>query len=184
MKKAGKIKALLLIIILIILGFLAYMGLFNIPKVSEREIGPFEFVYEDFTGDYAETGPIFEEIYQDLLADGIESTVGLGVYYDDPAITPKAERRSRVGSVVTKEEAELADKRGNLHREMTVTRKRSMIVEFPYRNSLSIVMGVAKAYPALEKYRLEKGYKVMPAMEVYDMKNGKIFYAMEIVEGN
>ena len=182
MKNPKKIITLLGILILAFIVFLAYMGLFNIPKVSEREIGPFEFVYEDFTGDYAQTGPVFKEVYDDLLADGIESTVGLGIYYDDPAITPKAERRSRVGSVVTKEEAELADKRGNLHREMTVTRKRSMIVEFPYRNSLSIVMGVAKAYPALEKYRLEKGYKSLPTMEIYDMKNGKIFYAMEIAD--
>jgi len=41
-----------------------------------------------------------DEIYQTLKKAGIDQTAGIGIYYDDPAITPKDELRSEVGSVI------------------------------------------------------------------------------------
>ncbi|MBU0577535.1 GyrI-like domain-containing protein [Patescibacteria group bacterium] len=177
----NKILKILIVIVLVVLGLLAYMGFFNTITFTEGESGPYTFVYEDFVGEYAETGPLFDEIYESLVDNGIETELGLGIYYDNPDEVDASELRSRVGSVVTEEQAQLADEAGVPYKIMTVDPINAVITEFPYRNMLSYMVGPMKVYPKMTEYIAEKGYGAAPCYELYDMENNKIFYMCEIV---
>ncbi len=172
-----KIISIIVFIILLVLAFLAYMGLFSEVTVTEREVGPYTFTYEEFIGDYAKTGPVFKEIDKALRENGIDTTKGLGIYYDDPQVVLKEDLTSKVGSIVTEEQAFQIDGRGLKYKIMTVDKFDAVVVEFPLRNMISMIIGVKKAYPALSEYMEENGYKSAPTYEVYDYDEGKIIYA-------
>ena len=51
------------------------------------------------------------------------------------------------------------------------------MTEFPFTNPASILFGIAKAYPALNKYMKEnKIDDTTYAMEIYDIPGKKIIY--------
>jgi hypothetical protein len=47
---------------------------------------------------------------------------------------------------------------------------------------MSILVGLMKVYPALEKYTKENGYAGGAIMEIYDVPNKKIIYRQELLE--
>jgi len=49
---------------------------------------------------------------------------------------------------------------------------------FPYKNTISIILGVIRVYPELNKY--QKKHKIFegPIMELYDKKNETISYIL------
>lgn len=170
---------ILVIIVLVIAGFLAYMGMFGTLKVSEREIGPFDYVYERYVGEYKNTGMVFSLLYDQLKKDGISTANGLGIYYDDPVKVAKDKLRSDCGIVI--QGKDLAKLTGLKQRYNVghLPKKVCVIVEFPLINQLSLMLGPAKGYPALTKYAQEHNYKMTQPMEFYDMPGGKILYFME-----
>lgn len=185
------VKWLLTIVILIavlVLAFLAYMGVFFSPKVAEKEMGPYTLVYEPFIGPYSQTGKVFDKVYKELKADGIETVSGIGIYYDNPAIVKPEKLRSNCGSVVeAKDLGKLASLK-NKYRVWNIPKKKCLVAEFPLRNMLSYMIGPMKAYPALMKYAgeksyiLQKGKQMAMTFELYDMKAGKIYFVMEILK--
>lgn len=180
--RSAVIKALWVIaaVVLVLDGFLAYMGVFNGLKVAEKEIGPYTYVYESFTGDYAKTGKVFEGLYKSLLGDGVKSSKGIGIYYDDPKKAAKDDLRSDCGAVLTEEDLAKLPRLLEKYTARTLAAKVRPVVEFPYRNGLSFMIGAMKAYPVLTKYVADKGYKINSAVEIYDMAGGKIIYAMDV----
>lgn len=180
-KSIGRtIMWLVVALIAIAVGFLAHMGVFNVLTVTEKEIGPYTYVYESFAGDYAKTGPVFEKLYKSLLADGAPASKGIGIYYDDPRKTAKDELRSDCGAVISDDDLAKLPKLLEKYTARTLPAKARPTVEFPYRNGLSFMIGPMKAYPVLTKYIVEKGYKVKSAVEIYDIDGGKIIYAMDV----
>lgn len=166
--------------VVLVVVFLGYMGMFSAPGVDERGMGPYTIVYESFTGPYKDTGKVFEKVYVALKADGIETTRGLGIYYDNPADVPADKLRSDCGSVV--EEADLAKlkKLGSKYNVKVIPRSESAVVEFPIKNMLSYFIGPMKCYPVLSKHAEAKGYAYGMCYELYDMPAKKIYFVMEI----
>lgn len=160
--------------------FLAYMGVLTKPSVSEAKMGPYLFAYEEYTGPYMNTGKVFDKVYRSLKSDGIETTRGLGVYFDDPSVVPAEKLRSQCGSIIEDKDASRFAKVARKYLIKRIKSSDSLVVEFPIRNSFSYMVGPMKAYPALGEYALAKGYKVTGTYELYDMPAGKIFFVMEI----
>lgn len=44
----------------------------------------------------------------------------------------------------------------------------------------TIIIGIMKVYPAINKYIIEKKYQYNEIMELYDTPNKKIFYIMPL----
>ncbi|MFH1386231.1 MAG: GyrI-like domain-containing protein [bacterium] len=181
-----KILKLILIAIAItavlVFAFLAYMGMIFPLKSYETQMGPYTLVYESFVGPYAQTGPVFDKVYKALKAEGIETTLGLGIYYDEPGKVPADKLRSDCGVVVEKKD--LA-KLYRVQRKFNVKRlrqRKSIVVEFPLRNMLSYMLGPMRGYPALIKHAEQNGYRPRLAYELYDEKQKKIFFVMRIVK--
>jgi hypothetical protein len=168
------------LIVLLIAGFLAYLGFFSPLKVYETKLGPFTIAYESFTGPYAKSGAVFSLVYSVVRAAGIEPTRGLGIYYDDPGKVAADKLRSDCGVVI---EAKDFGKLKVLRKKLKVKRidqDLGLVVEFPIRNSLSYMIGPLKAYPALMKYAAARGYRGEMTYELYDEPHKKIFFVLVI----
>ena len=184
-----KIFIVLASLLVVILGFFTYMGAFHSVQVKEGDFGPYSFFYKPFLGPYEEVGSLFQEVHEIFKEKGIEVESMAGIYYDDPQKVEKSKLRSEIGALLSAAEAQ---KHLNtlLQRGLqfkTLPRQNYVSTEFPYRNMISIYIGLSKAYPAFAKYAKgkghpeysykEKGYQNSFAMEVYT--KDKILYLMK-----
>lgn len=176
-----KVLIIIAAIIFIIVGYLGYSGFFASVEITEGEVGPYKFVGKEYVGDYRYSGEKQDSIYKDLTAKGFELTEGFGIYRDDPKKVAVEQLRSMVGSVLPEK---YNDRIPELEREgyiiQDMGKTKSVIVEFPYKNNLSIIASVLKVYPKLNVYFTEKGYESVPSLEIYT--RDKIIISMEIKE--
>ncbi len=176
-----KILVVLAVLILTLLGFMAYSGFFASVEIIEKEVGPYTFVGKEYVGNYKNSGAHQDSIFKDLLKRKLEINDGFGIYRDDPEKVPEDKCRYMVGCVLldkdTIRRVEL-EKSGYIIQKMNITR--SMLVEFPYKNMFSIFASVMKVYPALKEYADEKKYQPMESLEIYTQD--KIYISMEIKE--
>ncbi len=184
-----KILIIVLVVITVPLSFATYMGVFNSLVVSEVQKGPYYLVYKKNKGAYEDLGPLFESMHKFAEDQDIADVRMFGIYYDDPKKVEKNSLRSEVG-VILKDKGTFGHFRKKLIRESVLfkrLKKQSYaITEFPFRNMLSIFIGIGKAYPALEEYmKAKKGHDAgnLPiqdsfAMEIY--QRDKIIYLIKI----
>ena len=117
-----------------------------------------------------------------LSGAGITSFTGIGIYYDDPAVVSWADLRSDIGALIASEDMTKVPQTGDI-KVKTIPSTKSIVIEFPLKNSVSYMAGVIKVYPVLEKYIQEKGYKMhVPITELYDTAAKKIYYIAEIIK--
>lgn len=169
-----------LVPVLLIAGFLWYLGFFSSLQVNEQGLGPYTYVYERFVGPYMDAGPVFEKVGTVLKAEGITPDKAIGIYYDDPAKVAKEKLRSDCGLVLKESDLSKVPALKKKYAVATMPKKMSMVIEFPMKNTLSYVLGPMKCYPALMKYAQEKGYKIATPYELY--LEGKTLFVMEIVK--
>ncbi|MBU0574485.1 MAG: GyrI-like domain-containing protein, partial [Candidatus Margulisbacteria bacterium] len=149
MRLLKRLLILLIVLAVLFAGFLAYMGYFGTPQVTEQEMGPYTIAYESFVGPYAESGKVFDRLFKSLKTDGVEATRGFGIYYDDPAITPKDQLRSDCGIIIEEQNLKKLAQLKKKYLFMTIPRQKYLVVEFPIKNMLSYMIGPMKAYPAM-----------------------------------
>lgn len=173
------LAASLFLTILVILGI---HGLFSKVKVDIRMIGGEKAVLRAVKGDYKQCGTIMNEVYYSLLHNyGIETTLGFAVYFDNPKNTLKENLRFEAGCII---DSHYYERTAELEKEFlvkTIENKKYLTAEFPYKNQLSVLLGIIKVYPVLEKDAQKNGFKEdAPIMEIYDIPGKKIEYRKEI----
>lgn len=174
--------AALVISALLIGGFFSYMGMFSQYEINETNVGPYKFVYEEHVGSYSRVAKTMDDIKTRLSDDGIESEVGMGIYFDNPRYTPMNELRSEVGYVIEKSDYSDFAKVSEDYNVKNIPSKKSMVVKFPLKNSLSYVLGQMKVYPMFEEYTRANNYKYMQeSYELYNLKEKSITFVQEIV---
>jgi len=62
---------------------------------------------------------------------------------------------------------------------MDIAEQEMIYSEFPYKSKMSIMTGIAKVYPKMEKYVEEKGYDFRESIEIYDIPQKQIIYLMK-----
>ncbi len=162
----------------IIVGFAAYWGAFKSIQFSMVEQGGETLVYEEMTGDYRQSGEVMDQVYYSLLNDyKIETFKGFGIYYDNPQKVEASKLRSELGCILEESDIHrLSELEGNF-KIKTYPKGKYVVAEFPYKGKLSVIFGIMKVYPALNKYVKEKGYDEEGAiMEIYDTPGKKIVY--------
>jgi len=169
-------------IVAIVLGFAAYWGAFKNIQFRVVEQGGETLVYEEMTGDYRQSGEVMDRVYYSLLNDyNIETFKGFGIYYDNPQKVETSKLRSELGCIVEESDIHrLKELEGNF-KIKTYPKGKYIVAEFPYKGKLSVIFGIMKVYPALNKYVKEKGYDEEGAiMEIYDTPGKKIIYRKAI----
>jgi hypothetical protein len=159
--------------------FLAYMGFFSSIEIVEKETGPYTIVYESFIGSYAETGKVFNRVYEALQKDGVATKRGLGIYYDNPATVEAANLRSDCGVIIEEKDMAILEKIKDKYQIKTIEKAHRMTAEFPKKNVLSYMIGPMKVYPQFAKYVKNMNYKASAmGFEIYDEE--KIIFMMDI----
>jgi hypothetical protein len=177
MRKNMLVLAVILVgSVLVLLGFLGYMRIFVPLTFSQTTMGPYTIAYESFTGPYAKTGQVFDKVYKTLGAEGIATTVGLGIYYDDPSKTPQDQLRSDCGVVLQEKDLARVPELQKRFSIKTLAASPAVVTRFPIRNNLSYMLGPIKVYPALTKKLASE--KITPTLmyEMYDMPAKQITF--------
>jgi hypothetical protein len=135
-------------------------GLFKRIDVEENINGPYILVYEKNVGDYKNTAEIQNKLFQDVMKYGVQVTKGFGIYYDNPRETPVTSLRSIAGVVIDYIDNEklISNIRANFN-TLEIPSTVCLTTYFPLKNNLSIVLGIMKVYPKMNKVVEEKGYK-------------------------
>lgn len=180
------LKNLLIIIGIIIIVLLIgrwYLGGFNKLVAVEKTVPSYIMAYTTFTGNYKDVGPIMNNLYDALSGAGVKFFTGIGIYYDDPAAASGENLRSDVWSIISQEDFDKLDRSSPDYRLKILEWGERVVVEFPYRNSLSYIVWPMKAYPIMNTYIAKKWYILeVPRIEIYDMDAWRIYFMADIVK--
>ncbi len=164
--------------IVLLLGLYAYYGGFHDIKIRTERTGGETVVYKKVKGDYKQTSSASNEVY-DYLLDSlkIKTYKGIGIFYDNPKQVRKEELRSEVGCIVEPEDVDKLEKAGCKYEIKQLPFSQSTVVEFPYKGGLSVLVGLMKVHPELEKYAQAHHLpEQAPMVEIYDMPAKRIIY--------
>jgi len=177
------ILSVLFLVIMAILIFLDMSGLFFPIRIEEKEAGPYVLVYADHIGDYKNISKIMDMIYTSLRdTEKIQTSRGMGIYFDDPKTVSADKLRSIAGSILDEKDWDKIPQLENRYKVKRIPVQRMVTAEFPFENQLSVMIGVLRVYPKLSVYMKEKGYTGKEATEIYDMPNKKILYMFPIAQ--
>jgi len=174
-----KVIVILGLVIVFIFFFLVYSGLFANVDITEGDVGPYTFVGKEYVGDYRYSGDKLDSIIIDFKTRNIEFEETYGIYRDDPEKVNNDSLRYMVGCIIPEKSFDRIpelEREGYIKQEMGKTP--SVIVAFPLRTKVSFLIAVMKIYPKLDEYFKEKGYKEVPALEIYG--EDEILITMEI----
>ena len=184
MKKILKMIVIIIgAIIALLAGVYAYYGGFSKITFNEIERGGDVLVYENVVGDYKQAATVSDRVYNILLNDyNIETFKGFGIYYDNPANVEKSKMRSEVGCIMeTMPDSITVSQIETQFNIKELPQGKYLSIEFPFKGSMSILVGIMRVYPALNKYIERNGLDSEGAiMEIYDVPNKKIIYLKAI----
>jgi preprotein translocase subunit SecF len=180
MKIMKTVLIILAILVVLIIAVYAYYGGFSKISFRIENQGGETIVYENLTGDYMQSAKVGNSIYYTLLNDEkIATTKGIGIYYDDPKKVAKEKLRSEHGCIIENVDSTTLARLAEKYQVKTLPQSEFVVTEFPFKGKLSVLLGLMKVYPALEKYYKEHGYIESPVTEIYDVPNKKIIYRQE-----
>ncbi|KAL5014407.1 hypothetical protein ScPMuIL_008677 [Solemya velum] len=159
------------IIVVLLLAFLAYSGLFTSVNIGTGRppIGEVIVAYKFSTGPYERSEKLFREF---MKIDDKRTT--LGIYYDNPDEVSAERLRYVVGQIVAENEDPVDRAVRRTYEEsgcrfITLPPTRAAInAWFPHRNKLSIFFGMRSFYSKLMRYVEEKKLPLEVCLEIYD----------------
>jgi DNA gyrase inhibitor GyrI len=80
------------------------------------------------------------KLYDALSGAGIKSMTGIGIYYDDPAMVSGQNMKSEVGSVISQSDFSKLNKKSSDYTLKVIEGGDKVVVEFPYKNTLSYMV--------------------------------------------
>jgi hypothetical protein len=172
----------IILVIVIILIFIVFIllwnaGLFHKIEIEETEMGPYVLIYNDLTGPYKGIKNVQDEIYYALLnKEKIETYKGFGIYYDDPKKIPEEKLRSIGGCILEEKDFDKLPDLKNKYKVKSFEKQKCAVTSFPFKNPLSVMLGLLRVYPSLNEYFEKKNLKHNEMMEIYDIPAKKIIY--------
>ncbi|VFQ43887.1 GyrI-like domain-containing protein [Desulfoluna butyratoxydans] len=172
------ILSVTLIALAAIVAILSWYGLFAPTTLSEQTIPSFSFAYKKQTGNYRQSGRAMNDMYWKLDKEGISTTQGVGLYYDNPKKVAVQNLRSLAGCILPDESAEKWEELRTDYLIGTLPGATLPVITFPYKGKLSVVLGTLKVYPKLDAWFKAHPDQKGPVMEIYDMSKGEIRYVV------
>jgi len=170
------------VLVVLVLIFFANQGLFYSPKFSKKKVETMRLVFNEHIGPYQGTKAVMDKVYDDLLAINISTTKGFGIYFDNPQITPKEELRSYAGCIVDTKDCGLLNEENKPAQVMDFPEQECLVSEFPFKGPMSVIFGIMKVYPELNKRRTDVNGENLPVFEIYDVPSKKIIYVALLKE--
>lgn len=180
-KRVLSIVGIILCVLLIVsAGIWVYYGGLTTIVFSSPQQGGEILVYKEVVGDYMNSGEVSEEVYNDLMAMGIETFIGFGIFCDNPSEVEREKCRSEIGCVLEQKDIDKIPEIEKKFKVKTFPVGQYTSTDFPYKGMPSIYVGMIQVYRAIN--RLKDGnselYKEGPIMEIYNMKDSVITYRL------
>ena len=148
MKKIVSIVVLTLVVAA--LAFAAYMGAFASIVIKEQEQGPYTLMYHEMNGnDMGKVGEITVTLNKLLSEHGISRRRPFDVFFPDG--------RTEIGFAVEGVSHEQLATIREHAKVREIPAQRCMVARFPWRNTLSYIIGYLKVDPALAEHRSSYG---------------------------
>lgn len=165
------------ILILASLTTLFHYDLFDSMEVTKKTVPSRILVYEVHQGDYKKAADAMNKVFFTLLKiDSIKTSIGFGLYYDNPDYTEKDSLRWIAGCILEPKDTVLISKITPEFKVAVFPETEAVYTDFAYKGALSVFIGIYKAYPALGRFIVENNLKMPPVMELYDQPRNKIQY--------
>jgi len=170
----GLIGGALLLIFLVGIAYIVQSGLLDTiqVKTTQPKRGVMMIAYKTGKGAYKGAGELFTEACCLVL-----NREHIGIYYDDPEAVPEADLRFAVGVILSTggdqpDSDEMTTMVENGYK-IAIFPKPNFVVmtTFPFRNTLSIYMGIFRVYPLLKEYIATRGLCAYPALEIYSSES-------------
>ena len=156
-------------IILGLAGFAVYMGALSSIVIEETDQGPFTLVYREMSGtDMRKVGEITLALNTLLEEQKISRRRPLDIFFPDG--------RGEIGFAIEGASPEQIATVSNQAKVRMIPVQRCMVARFPWRNTLSFVVGYLKVDPALTRYRTTHGYS---KVEAFSFDDGDIIVYMQ-----
>ncbi|XP_030062078.1 testis-expressed protein 264 [Microcaecilia unicolor] len=173
----GLTAVLVVLLLLTLLGFAAYSGLFAevVVRAGAPPIRSITVAYKFRLGPYADCGNLFTESCS--IAPKLPS---IGLYYDNPYTVPAEKCRYIVGSILSEGDEKPTPEMTRLFHKygfkMITFPELSHVVmaTFPYTTPFSIQLATNRVHPALDTYIKERKLCAHPWIEIY--KGDKIYF--------
>jgi hypothetical protein len=156
---------------------LGYYGLYQKIRFEQQTTGGEWIAYLEFKGNYKQSANYMDRVYE-LLRDEyqISTTQGIGIYYDKPGDVPEDQLRAEAGCIITADDAKRISGQSELMVRQLETNA-SIVTQFPYKGTLSVMLGIFKVYPAMENYLETNNLpQTGPVIEIYDEPASQIHY--------
>jgi hypothetical protein len=161
--------------------FFSHFGLFARAQISEKEMGPYMLVYENYVGEYSASGALMTEIHRNLSQNpAVRSAREFGIYYDNPMKNENRNLRCIVGCILGGKEKKCPSELEKRFKFNVFPASKSVVCEFPLRGKLSSLIVTSRAYRTLTGYLKMKGYRDVPIMEVHDAQKGKLYFVAPV----
>ncbi len=171
---------LFLLLVLCLAAWLGYYGALSPVTIRQQSFGPVFFVYEKHAGPYRNIKPVMDRVYAALKdREGVATTRGIGVYYDNPNKVEAAKLRSLGGCLLDEaDEALIASLKSKGYRVGLLPARPSAVTSFPFHGALSIYLGMWRVYPKIAAYWAENKLPECPLVEIYDTPGKRTFYVI------
>ncbi len=168
-----------IVLLLFAVMYVWFYGGFSGVTITQTEVGPYTFAYEVHRGDYRNINRVMDQVFDALKEeDDIFTTRGFGLYYDKPGEIETDSLRSIGGCILP---PDLDPQSLTCGCKIAVfPRTQAVIAQFPHRGKASVIFGVMKVYPALNRYLSDHKIPDAPVLEIYDVPAKKIFYIVPL----
>lgn len=160
-------------IVVVLLAFLAYEGLFQKPQIVPAEEGGYLMMGMDHRGAYYKIGDVFEKVKEQVKQQGITDAKFAGVYFDDPGTTAEDSLKSFAAVIVNTSEdsLKLASLLG--FRAIQINKGKAYVCDMESHDMVSQIIAITKAYSAFGTYFTAHEEESKELKFVYELYNDK-----------
>lgn len=147
-----KILLITVIIIIALLGFLSYEGMWASANIEKSEEGGYLMIGMEHRGAYYKISNTMKRLEKEVTEAGIENPSFAGIYYDDPDKVAEDSLRSFAAVIINNpaDSAKLVSMKG--YKVVYVERGNALICDMKTQGMVSTIIAVNKAYPAFSAY--------------------------------
>lgn len=151
-----------------ILGYFAYMGIFNRVTVITGHEGGYQLAGLYHQGSYGQIGETFEAVIQIADSLELEDYDMASIYFNRPDQVPEDSLLTFVGVVLSSQGEDIGNMDlGRLLPE-SIPNGEAVYADFVYRNFFSYSIGAIKCFPELMKETEAKGWTDLIGFEYYN----------------
>lgn len=149
-------------------------------ELEQQGVVAFTVIYAPFTWGMSRFHPTVEVLEKAIAGKGIRDIGKLVIYHD--LYTDKRSEASEddAGIIINPEDIDKLDADSTDYKIMTIPAGKYMVISFPYKGSLSCMIGHIRWTKAMHAYLKSQHDEYAPVIELYDKRDAIIYYVSKL----